>query len=83
MMALPQVIQGSWKEIAAHAAQLGDRDDLLLIVPARTHDQNGAEAPTRLADAMKEYVGTSNYGDANLSEDTSRKSAEMLVRKRQ
>lgn len=81
-MGVPQVIQGTWEEIAAHAADLEGRDDLLLIVPARPGEQNGVQAPMSLTEAMSGYVGTSDYGDVNLSEDTSVKFTELLARKR-
>src|SRR5438132_9828939 len=41
-MAQPQVIQGSWEELSAQADAFKYRDDMLLIIPARKSDRNGA-----------------------------------------
>ena len=46
-MAQPQVIKGTWDEIAVHADELRDCGELTLIVPARpekdTVAQNGSD----------------------------------------
>lgn len=41
-MAQPQVLQGSWEELAAHAERLKGRSDLLLIIPAGPNDEEAA-----------------------------------------
>jgi hypothetical protein len=81
-MALPQVIQGSWEEIAAHAEELRGRDDLVLIVPEHQEKQNGSQNSENLLDAMKDYIEASHYEDANLSVNTGKKFAKLLVEKR-
>lgn len=77
----PQVIQGSWEDLAAHAEEFRGRNDLLLIVPARANAQNGGQPPQNLAEALKDYVGSSHYGDADLSERTGEKFAKLLAAK--
>ena len=80
-MAGPQVIQGSWEDIATHAEDLKGRDDLLLIVPAQKGKDSGAEHSPNLAQAMKDYIGSFDFGDANLSENTGEKFAKLLADK--
>ncbi len=78
-MSNAQVFQGTWEEIASHAAELSGRDDLVLIVPA--HPASGAplQSPMDLAEQMKDYIGSIDLGDANLSENTGEKFAQLLV----
>ena len=78
-MSNAQVIQGTWEEIASHATELSGRDDLVLIVPA--HHAVGAhvESPMNLAEQMKDYIGSIDLGDANLSENTGEKFTQLLV----
>jgi hypothetical protein len=80
-MIQPQVIQGSWEEIAAHAEELKDRQDLLLIVPARQAEQDGSHPSENLLEAMKDFIGASHYGEAHLSENTGKKFAKLLADK--
>lgn len=77
----PQMIQGSWEDIAAHAEELKGRTDLMLIVPAESVERNGHEPPKNLLDAMKDYIGSSHYGDANLSVNTGEKFGKLLAEK--
>jgi hypothetical protein len=74
-----QVFEGSWEEISAHADDLKDRDDLMLIVPSRGRAANDAGRPRNLAEAMKGYIGSCDFGDANLSVNTSEKYAKLLA----
>jgi hypothetical protein len=80
-MAQPQVIQGSWEEIVSHAEQLKGRTDLLLIVPDDGAERNGEPAPQNLLEAMKDYIGSADYGDANLSVNTGQKFSKLLSEK--
>jgi hypothetical protein len=79
---MAQILEGTWDEIAAHASQLRKYDRLTLIIPT----DNGAEPVQNgdgdsLADALKDYIGSFHFGDANLSEDSSKKFAQMLMEK--
>ena len=78
---MAQVIQGSWEDIVAHAEELKGRSDLLLIVPAEGTGLNGKEAPINLLDVMKDYIGSADYGDANLSVNTGEKFSKLLAEK--
>ncbi len=69
-MAQLQIIQGSWEDIVTHAEELKGRTDLLLIVPSEGAELNGEKSPQNLLEAMKDYIGSSDYGDANLSVNT-------------
>src|SRR2546423_2431256 len=77
-MAESQIIQGSWEDIVARADEFRGRDDLMLIVPA-TSQHIGDRATQSLADAMKDYIGSVHLGDANLSENTGQKFANLLA----
>ena len=79
---MAQILEGTWDEIAAHANSLRKYDRLTLIIPT----DNGAEsarngADETLADALKDYIGSFNFGDAHLSEDSGQKFAQMLIEK--
>ena len=75
-MAKPQLLQGSLEEFLSHT-ELKNRRDLMLIVPVSSEPLE-EEPPLNLAEAMKDYVGSFNFGDANLSENSSEKFATLL-----
>jgi len=78
-MANALVIQGTWEEIASHADELSGRDGLVLIVPANADSGTSAQTAMDLAEQMKDYIGSIDLGDANLSEDTGEKFTKLLV----
>jgi hypothetical protein len=83
-MAMPQLIQGSWEEISARAEQFKGRKDLMLIVPGDT--ANPAETSDRalpLSEALRGRTGLVSFEPSDLSEDTGRKFADLLVEKHQ
>ena len=79
-MARAQIFGGAWEEIASHAARFKGRNDLLLIVPEQQPTES-EEAPPSLAEAMKDYIGSFNFGEANLSENSGEKFAHLLAEK--
>lgn len=78
-MSNAQAIQGTWEEIASHAADLSGRDDLVLIVPANSAGRMPAEPAMDLAEQMKDCIGSIDLGDAYLSENTGEKFTQLLV----
>ena len=52
-MTQPQVIQGTWEELSALAEAYKDRDDLLLIIPARETEQSGLSSGSLAEDEAR------------------------------
>ena len=83
-MAPPQLIQGSWEELSARAEEFKDRNDLMLIIPADVEAKNGTvREGMSLAEALKGRTGLVSFEPTDLSEDTGRKFAALLVEKHQ
>lgn len=79
---MAHILEGTWDEIAAHAELLRKYGRLTLIIPT----DNGAGSARNgegesLSDALKDYIGSFNFGDANLSDDSGKKFAHMLMDK--
>lgn len=79
-MAKRKVYKGTWAEISAHAEELQTYAKLTLIVPADV-DIPPTDTGMNLAEALKGYIGTASFGEANLSEDTGKKFAHLLAEK--
>jgi hypothetical protein len=77
-MAKRKIYEGTWEELSTHAEELQAYPRLMLIVPG---DTDGMVTQMNLADALKGYIGTAHFGDANLSEDTGKKFARLLAEK--
>lgn len=83
-MAQPQLIQGSWDELCARADEFKNRKDLLLIVPGDGDAKNGAvKEGITLAEALNGRTGRVSFEPSDLSEDTGKKFAALLVEKHQ
>lgn len=83
-MAQPQLIQGSWKDLCARAEEFKDRDDLMLIIPGDAETKNGTiKADMSLAEALKGRTGLVSFEPSDLSEDTGKKFAALLLEKHQ
>ena len=79
-MAKRKVYEGTWAEISAHAEEWQTYAKLTLIVPDDAYIPP-TDTGVNLAEALKGYIGTSHFGDANLSEDTGKKFARLLAEK--
>ncbi|MCW3055788.1 MAG: hypothetical protein JWN14_4958 [Chthonomonadales bacterium] len=79
-MAKRKVYEGTWAEISAHAEELQRYTKLTLIIPA-DEENTPVNTAMNLAEALKGYIGTASFGEANLSEDTGKKFARLLVEK--
>jgi hypothetical protein len=81
-MAQPQLIQGSWEELSARADEFKDRKDLILIVPGEARANPGVtEDGMSLAEALKGRTGLVSFEPADLSEETGKKFAALLLEK--
>ena len=81
-MVQPQLIQGSWEELSAHAEEFKNRDDLMLIIPGDTEAKNGTfKEGMSLAEALKDRTGLVSFEPTDLSEGTGKKFAALLVEK--
>ena len=81
-MAQPQLIQGSWEELGARSNEFKDRDDLLLIIPGEAEAKNGdVKEGMSLAEALRGRTGLVSFEPTDLSEDTGKKFADLLVEK--
>jgi hypothetical protein len=84
-MAAPQVYEGTAEEIAEQLRESNLTGRLRAVVmPENGVGTNGAEEQGEtLAERLKGRVGRFDFGDANLSEDTGKKFADLLVEKHQ
>jgi len=82
-MIRPYVYEGTAEEIADKIRQSKLVGKFRAIVtPEDGFPANGSEEPVQtLADRLKGRVGLCDFGDANLSENTGRKFAEILDEK--
>jgi hypothetical protein len=79
-----QVIEGTWEEVSVHAAELRGRRVRLTVLPDEDENeaQNGAaSARPEIPEAFSGLIGGFRFGDANLSEATGEKFADLLVEK--
>ena len=78
-MAKPQVIQGTWEELSAHAEGHKDRTDLTLIIPCEDCAEiGGPKEPQTLADVLYGKTGLVSFDPPDLSQDTGKKFAALL-----
>ena len=83
-MAQPQLIQGSWKALSTIAEEFKDRSDLMLVIPGDTEAKNGTiKEGMSLAEALKGRTGLVSFDPIDLSEDTGKKFAALLMEKHQ
>ncbi|MCW3096296.1 MAG: hypothetical protein JWL77_1914 [Chthonomonadaceae bacterium] len=83
-MAQTQLIQGSWEELSAHAEEFKNRSDLMLIIPGDAEAKNGTvKEGMNLAEALKGRTGLVSFEPTDLSEDTGKKFADLLVERHQ
>ena len=81
-MAQPQFIQESWEQLSARAEEFKDRSDLLLIIPGDPQTRNATiKEGMSLAKALKGRTGLVSFEPTDLSEDTGKKIADLLVEK--
>jgi hypothetical protein len=82
-MAQPKMIEGTGEELQDYLKQV-PRERFRLIHLSGDEAVQGVENGLNgqsLAEALKGYIGTADFGDANLSEDTGKKFADLLVEK--
>jgi len=83
-MAQAQLIQGSWEELSARAEEFKHRNDLMLIVPGDTEVVSDTNPKTvSLAEVLKGRTGLVSFEPSDLSEDTGKKFADLLIEKHQ
>jgi hypothetical protein len=83
-MAQTQLIQGSWEELSAYAEEFKNRRDLMLIIPGDAETTNGTvKEGMNLAEALKGRTGLVSFEPTDLSEDTGKKFADLLVERHQ
>ena len=83
-MAQPQLIQGSWEDLCARAEEFKNRDDLLLIIPGNAEAKNcTVNEGMSLAEALTGRTGLVSFEPSDLSENTGKKFADLLVEKHQ
>ena len=82
-MTSPQVYEGTAEEIANQLRRSNTTGRLrAIVVPENGVGTQGAkELEETLAERLKGRVGRFDFGDANLSEDTGKKFADLLVEK--
>jgi len=80
-MAKPQLFQGTWEEISAHAEEFKGRKDLTLIVPRDDEPDKVEFEGVSLAEALKGRTGLVSFEPADLSQDTGKKFAALLAQK--
>lgn len=82
-MAQPQIYEGTAEEIAdlLRESKLAGKLRAIIVPENGLQPANEEETGPTLADRLKGRVGLFDFGDANLSEDTSRKFTELLVEK--
>jgi hypothetical protein len=82
-MTQPHVYEGTAEEIAEQLRGSNLAGKLrAIVVPEYVLETNGKEEREEtLAERVKGRVGLFDFGEANLSEDTGRKFAELLVEK--
>ena len=79
--------EGPWeivrKELQEHDAELGGHEVTFIINDVnKAHSKVSEKKPLSLYDRMKEHIGRFDFGDANLSQNTSEKFIEGLEEKR-
>lgn len=85
---LPRTFKGPWgrvrKELQEHDAELEGHEVTLTINEAQDALQHPASEgkPVSLYDRMKGHIGRFDFGNANLSQNTSEKFIEILEEKR-
>ena len=81
-MAQPQLIQGSWEELSARATEFKNRNDLLLIIPGDTGKSSSVMSEgMSLAEVLKGRTGLVSFEPADLSEETGKRFADLLIEK--
>lgn len=82
-MAQPKMIEGTGEELQDYLKQVPrERFRLIRILEEATPPTNGnGQKGQSLAEALQGYIGTANFGEANLSENTGKKFAQLLVEK--
>ena len=79
----PTVIEGTGEELLDYLKQAPHERYLLIRISEELTVSNGNVANERsLADALEGYIAAASFGDANLSQDTGKKFAQLLVEKR-
>jgi hypothetical protein len=82
-MAEAQVLEGKWEDIKLHDEELIGKEVRVTILPPKTNTtQNGADKKgMSLAEMLKGRTGLVSFEPSDLSEDTGRKFADLLVEK--
>ena len=80
-MIAPQVYEGTAEEIAEQlrVSKLTGRLRAVVMPENGAGDNSTLEQGETLAERLKGRVGRFDFGDANLSEDTGKKFADLLV----
>ncbi|HZO86736.1 MAG TPA: hypothetical protein VFB38_00250 [Chthonomonadaceae bacterium] len=81
-MALPKMIEGTGEELQDYLKQAPQERFRLIHLPAQkaSPPENSLKGQS-LAEALKDYIGIADFGDANLSKDTGKKFAELPAQK--
>ena len=81
-MAQPTVIEGTGDELLDYLKQAPHDRYRLIRISAVEATENGDRQNLSLAEALRGYIGSAHFGDANLSQDTGKKFTQLLVEKR-
>jgi hypothetical protein len=81
-MAQPKMIEGTGEELQDYLRQ-APLDRYRLIRISEVHLASNGDGPNKqsLAEALQDYIGLASFGETNLSEDTGKKFAKLLVEK--
>ena len=84
-MIQPQIYEGTAEEIAQQlrVSNLIGRFKAIVVPENGTGEDKSGDLEGTLAERLEGRVGRFDFGDANLSEDTGEKFADLLVEKRQ
>ena len=81
-VAQPKMIEGTGEELQVYLRRTPrDRFRLIRISEEAPNSDGDDQTDRSLAEALQGYIGSASFGDANLSEDTGRKFARLLVEK--
>ena len=82
-MAQSKIIEGTGEELQDYLKQAPKERFRLISLPALEDSEPSDDIPANLEDTLKKYIGSSEYGEGNLSENTGKRFAELLAAKKQ
>jgi hypothetical protein len=80
-MAQPKIIEGTGEELQDYLKQAPKERFRLIHLSSEEAQASEGNNGRSLTEALKNYIGSAHYGDANLSENTSDKFAKLLAQK--